>query len=523
MLVGGLLLGLAFPPLPAFPLALVALVPLLVRWSRAQRGWMLFREAYSAFLLMTAVAGHWVLFHQDTLTALVSGVGLLLLPLPLSLAVAGSGVLRRRYGQAAGALALVAFALTAEFIVTHGPIRLPWLLLGNTLASAGLVNQFADVAGVPGLSLWVWLVNALLFGALSTRDLALRLAVGLGWAALLLAPLGYAQWRLPLARSAEAPLHVGIVQPALDPEAWRAPRSGARVDLLADISEGGFLRREQPASGGARPSLLVWPETALPALPDARQQRLLYARLKGWTAQHGVALLTGAVTRYDSAPSLTVEPIVARQAAETTPFYNSALLFRAADPPQQYDKVHLVPLAERLPLVSWRPALAAIGAASGTPTAFASGRGRTVFHVDGRAFGTLISSEGLFGEQARGLVEGGAGFLVVLSQDGWWGRSAGYRQLFELARLRAVETRRPVVMAAVSGRSGLIAPDGAVLASTAWMEQAALSLDVPSAEAETLYVRRGDWLGRLALALSALLGLAWGIAAAFFPAWPARR
>src|SRR5690554_4639246 len=128
VLVSGLLLGLSFPPLPTFPLALVALVPLLVRWSRTSNGWMLLREAYSVFLLMTAVAGHWVLFHQDTLTALFSGLGLLLLPLPMSLAVAASSHIRRRFGMVVGFVALVSFALAAEYFVTHGPVRLPWLL-----------------------------------------------------------------------------------------------------------------------------------------------------------------------------------------------------------------------------------------------------------------------------------------------------------------------------------------------------------------------------------------------------------
>ncbi len=514
-LASGVALGLSFPPFPFYGLAYVALVPLLIRWSRLPLGWMLLRETYSAFLVMAAIAGHWVLFHEQALTALTSGLGLLLVPLPMTLPFVLSALIKRRFGPTAGFVSLVALWLSLEYVMTHGPAALPWLLLGHTQAEAMAFNQFADLTGVGGLTLWLWLVNGVVFWAMNARTTSARVGLGLGLTALLLAPVLYGTWRLPQLEAPRDHLAVGIVQPAVSPHEWADVTSGARVDLLASLS-----RRMMQEPGTASPDLLVWPETALPVYFDARRQRQLYERLDEWVAQHDVALLTGAITRYDSAPALTVEPVVARKYAEVTPYYNSALLFGGAPATQQYDKIHMIPFAERVPLVEWRAALAALGVASGGVGAYGLGQQRTLFSVgDGHVFGSLICYESLFGDHARRLVRQGAEFLVVLSQDGWWGESAGYRQHFALSRLRAVETRRAVVMSAVTGESGVIAPDGRVTTTGGWMEQTADVVSVPALSAATYYTEHGDWLGRLGLFVSLLMLLAWTMAALFFPDW----
>ncbi len=518
VLGSGLMLGFSFPPFPTYMLAYVALVPLLIRWSRLPLGWMLLREAYSTFLVMTAIAGHWVLFHENALTALTSGLGLLLLPVPMTLPVVASALAKRRFGFKIGFVVLVSFWLAMEYVLAHGPGALPWLLLGNTQASALPFNQFADLAGVGGLTLWIWLVNGAIFWMLEARPMPARVGMAVSTAALLVAPLIYSQWRLPQLEQSSEFAEVAFVQPAVTPQEWADVQSGARVDLLASLSSE-MLKEIGP--GGVRPSLLVWPETALPVYPDARRQRDLYARLDRWTDLHGVSLLTGAITRFDSAPALTVEAVVAEKYAQVTPYYNSALLFSASSQPQQYDKVHMIPFAERVPLVEWRPALAALGVASGGVGGYGLGQnGRLLDRGDSR-FGTLICYESLFGDHVRGLVEQGAEFLIVLAQDGWWGQSAGYYQHFSLTRLRAIETRRAVLMSTVTGRSGLIHPDGSAPTTTKWMERTVQQASIPILHQPTYYTLHGDWIGRRALFLSILLGLIWGFVALFFPNWRA--
>ncbi len=516
ILGSGLLLGFSFPPFPTYMLAYVALVPLLIRWSRLPLGWMLLREAYSTFLVMTAIAGHWVLFHENALTALTSGLGLLLLPVPFTLPVVAAAVVKRRFGFKVSFVVLVSVWLTVEYTMAHGPAALPWLLLGNTQANASLFNQFADVAGVGGLTLWIWLVNGAIFWALEARPVPARVAMATCAVLLFAAPIVYGQWRLPQLETSTESAEVAYVQPAVTPHEWADVKSGSRVDLLATLASERL--RAIPADS-LRPSLIVWPETALPVYPDIRRQRDLYARLARWTELHDVSLLTGAITRYDSAPALTVEAVVAEKYAQVTPYYNSALFFGAARRPQQYDKIYMIPFAERVPLVEWRPALAALGVASGGVGGYGLGRrGQLLDRGDSR-FGTLICYESLFGDHVRELVVQGAEFLVVLAQDGWWGQSAGYQQHFALTRLRAIETRRAVLMSTVTGRSGLIYPDGSAPHTTDWMEQTVQQVSVPVLHEPTYYTLNGDWIGRGSLFLSLFLGLAWGFIVLFFPRW----
>ncbi|MEM1041946.1 MAG: apolipoprotein N-acyltransferase [Bacteroidota bacterium] len=516
VLISGVMLGLSFPPFPFWWLAYVALVPLLVRWSRLPLGWMLLREAYSTFLIMAAIAGHWVLFHEQVLTALTSGLGLLLLPVPMTLPVVAAGLAKRRFGFNAGFVVLVTFWLAMEFALMHGPVAMPWLLLGNTQAAATPFNQFADLTGVGGLTLWVWLVNGFIFWTLESRVVLARVGLAAVVIALVAAPVGYGWWRVDNLETSTASLEVGIVQPAVSPRSWSDVTNGARVDLMASLS---VQQLQESERGARRPGLLVWPETSLPVYADARRQRALYNRLSRWTLQHNVALLTGAITRYDSAPSLTVDAVDAEKFAQVTPYYNSALLFQGHGRTQQIDKIHMVPFAERVPLVEWRPALAALGVASGGVGAYGLGRRIRTMEAGPTQFGTLICYESIFGDHARQLAKKGAEFLAVLSQDGWWGQSAGYRQHFELSRLRAVETRRAVVLGAVTGQSGLIGPDGGVHESTGWMEQTVQQVSVPLLHEQTYYTLHGDWLGRAALVLALLLTVTWGFVTLFFPRW----
>ena len=514
VLISGVLLGLSFPPFPLYGLAWVALVPILIRWSRLPLGWMLLRETYSTFLVMAAIAGHWVLFHEQALTALTSGLGMLLIPLPMTAPIILSALIKRRFGLMVGFVALVAMWLSMEFLMTHSPAALPWLLLGNTMSEATLFNQFADVGGVGGLTLWLWLVNGVVFWALNTRQLPARVGFGLALVALVAAPVFYGSWRLPQLEAPTDHVAVGIVQPAVAPREWADVTNGARVNYLASLSN-----KMLNESNAAQAELIVWPETALPVYPDPRRQRELYHRLNAWAADHDAALLTGAITRYDSAPALTVEPVVAKRYAEVTPYYNSALLFNATEHTQQYDKIHMIPFAERVPLVEWRVALAALGVASGGVGAYGLGEHRDIFTVGDNQFGSLICYESLFGDQARKLVKQGAEFLVVLSQDGWWGESAGYKQHFALSRLRAVETRRAVVMNAVTGESGVIHPDGSVTSAAGWMEQTAELVSVPALHTPTYYIQEGDWVGRWGMLISVAILLAWMMTTLFFPDW----
>jgi apolipoprotein N-acyltransferase len=505
------MLGASFPPFPFYPLALVALVPLLARWSRQPALPMLFRESYSAFLIFAAFSGYWVLFHADMLKALLLGLGILVLPLAMTLPVLGSSAVLRRFGLAAGLTSFVAMWLTLEFMWTHGPIRVPWLLLGHTQANATPFHQIADVTGVGGLSFWVLAVNGAVFGLAQARSLTLRFALVIAAIALVLAPVGYRGWRLSSPLPVHDSLRVAVAQPAMTAAAWAKIASADRVQVLADLSDRaltGTLASVEPAS--YRPELLVWPEGALPVFPEPRLQHMLYSRVDEWTSRRRIALLTGAVTRFDTAPALTVEPFLAQQKADTHPYYNSAILFDSRRGPQQYDMIRMVPVADHVPTPGILP-----GQSMGVTRTFGTGGLRTVFHASQTRFSTLLAFEALFGDHSRQMVQDGAEFLTLLVNTGWWGYPAAHNQYQALARLRAIETRRAIVVASVTGGSGLILPDGTRAGSLPWMEPQVITMSVPLHVSQSLYVRAGDVIYSIAAAATVVIFLVWGLVTLF--------
>ncbi|GIV59707.1 MAG: apolipoprotein N-acyltransferase [Rhodothermaceae bacterium] len=489
VLLSGLGLGLSFPPYPFPFLAWVALVPLLHRWERAPSAGALLLEAYLAFLVTFAVAFFWPLCHALPQAALASLTPLLALPLVMALPFGAAALVRRRLGHAAGLLALTTFYLVMEGGLSRGPLAFPWPLLGHTQAEALHFNQFADLTGVPGLTLWIWLLNLAVLALVraprrsSARGPALSLLV------LLALPLAYGAWRRASLPPPEDRLPVGVVQPALGPKAWADVHDLTRIDTL--VHQTATFLQVAPA----RPHLLVWPETALP-LPPVSAPGRVEARLRDQVVRWGVPLLTGAVTR---TPGGT--------------YRNTALLFRPDGTTDRYDKHRLVPFAERVPFVDVLPALGALSVPAGGVAGYEPGNRQAPLRAGRLSVGVLICFESAFGNHPRPYIEQGADFLATLTQDGWWGRTPGYRQHLALTRLRAIETRRAVVQVSVSGVTALLLPDGTSAFELGWMERAARLAHVPVLTPTTFYSRHGDWLTGLAL-LAALLVTARSVYAA---------
>ena len=127
-----------------------------------------------------------------------------------------------------------------------------------------------------------------------------------------------------------------------------------------------------------------------------------------------------------------------------------------------------------------------------------------------------LGSEAVYGDFLADSVRRGAQVMFVITNDGWWGDTPGYRHHFAYARLRAVETRRAIARCANTGISGFISPRGEVLERSGWDEPAMLENTIPTNDALTLYVRGGDYIVRLCL-------LVLGLSLLYFVAWRFRK
>lgn len=501
VLATGLALGAATPPYSLYPLGWIALVPLLVRWTAVSDGRRAWLEASAAYLAYYLLAGWWGWNHLLLEPALSASAPLLLLPLLLG-APWGLGVrIRRRWGRAAGVLVVAGGSLFLEWMLHRGPFALPWLLLGHTQAEAFPFNQLAAPLGVLGLSAWVWGTN--LTAWLSWREVPERT----GRAALfLLALLLGGAWMYGSARmdgltarettdpdgallrtgaadSVGAGLRVALIQSGLEADTWVRGGS-ARIELLLHLSDSVLARAAR--GRGPRPELVLWPEAALPrrhAAPGDSLRR----RLTRWARRRDVHLLTGATVSVDAGrANAGARRTVGEHGVGAG--YNAALLFGPNGRTLRYEKRRLVPFAERVPLSGlWAP-LSRLALDAGGRFRYLRGEGPPVLRTGpiGEAdrelrLGVLICFESLFGGLARTAREEGADVLAVLAQDGWWGRTPGYRQHFAFTRLRAIETGLPVLMVTVNGRSGIIRPDGRAPRTVGWNERTVLEATLPLA------------------------------------------
>jgi apolipoprotein N-acyltransferase len=184
-------------------------------------------------------------------------------------------------------------------------------------------------------------------------------------------------------------------------------------------------------------------------------------------------------------------------------YYNSAYLVTPeGHAGQRYDKVHLVPFGEYVPL---KGILSFAGKMVAQVGDFSAGeKGRTLtWKEDNAPIGVQICFEIIFPGLSRSLAKNGAGMLVNLTNDAWFGRTSAAYQHFSMAVFRAVENRRSLVRCANTGISGFIDPVGRVDAQTSLFEDAVVDREIPELQKTSIYTRFGDLL-----ALVCLLGLA---------------
>jgi len=372
--------------------------------------------------------------------------------------------------------------VSVEFLRTHLPyIGFPWNLLGYTAATNLGLMQSSAWTGIWGLSLLVAGYNAFLaWVVLRPRGERRRPAWILGIATLgllLIALVGPRIVPQATARHEARLVQLNFPEVQSYPPDWNTIHA-AEMNDLERLSESVHKGED----------LVVWPEVPAPfALNDvefaARIQRI--AR----TAQ--ADFLVGVVNWQPTA-NAGVLP------------YNSAVLL---DPAGQrvfvYDKIHLVPFGEYVPLRQWLTFASKLTAGIGD---FAQGSAYKVGELSsGHTFGTYICFEAVFPDLVRRFAANGAQLFINISNDGWFGGTAAPAQHLLMARVRAVENRRWLLRDTNSGITVSVDPYGRVVARLAPDIRGALDAPYDFRTDTTLYTRWGDWMAWLSVIAAAAL------------------
>jgi len=354
-----------------------------------------------------------------------------------------------------------------------------WGSIGISQVDDRLLLPLATVAGVWGITFAVVVVNVLVFEAIAGKPSARlrRAALAVAAIALVLVPIA-----MPFSEPNGGTLDVAVVQVDV-----RAPpaTSAAEEDLL--VARKNIALHQGLAGSSPRPDLVLWGEGALD--PAASSDPATMAAVQEAIAQVGIPTAVGAVMNDPDGRQRTSELVFGNDGSRV----------------DRYDKAHLVPFGEYVP---WRSRIDWISATRQIPVDRAPGTSvRTVDAPGLPPFGTPICYENSFPALPRAFVRDGATFLVVPVNNASYGFTAASDQHLQMSRMRAVETGRWVVDAAVSGVSAFIDTHGRVLARTGLFQPGILRATIRTSTATTGYVRWGDWLPVLALVLVGILFL----------------
>ena len=472
----GLLCAAAFPPWDVGPLAFVGLAPLLVAVGEVspQRAAGL---GYVSGLSFYLAAIWWVINTMTTFGGMSLALSLIALGLLAGVLAGYTGVFSWVYALGAPSLppalrpAAAAVLWTAfEFLRSILFSGFPWVLLGYTQYQQPGLRLLAALTGVYGISAVLVLVNATVAetvgwwtrraaGTVRPRDLVL--AWGLG-AVTLAGAWGYgAVWWRDL--TGGPAVGVGLLQGNIDQAIkWDRAHQARTLDTYERLAR---------QAAKTRPSLIVWPETAVPFF--LRREPELGAQVRSVAVATGVPMLVGS-------PDLGADGLL----------YNSAFLIdRDGRLAGRYDKRHLVPFGEYVPLQRVFFFLNKLVTGIGD---FGRGQTATVFADGFGRFSVMICYEVIFPGEVREFTQAGAQLLVNITNDAWFGRSGAPYQHLAMAAIRAVENGSYLIRAANTGVTAIIAPTGEILRQTPIFTEAVLTGTVRLRQGHTPYARYGD-------------------------------
>lgn len=393
-----------------------------------------------------------------------------------------------------GYFAFITLWITMEYLHLNWDLSWPWLTLGNAFANAPNAVQWYEFTGFLGGSLWVLMMNILLFRFLQSKKTSTIVLATL----LVIVPVIISYALIPNTTNQEE-IKVLVVQPNIDP--------------YTDKFNVGYEKQLTDFIGLAKTKLtqeielLIGPETALLEGIWENKIQATYSVRKFRELQEqfpNLNIMVGAST-YKMFGHGEEKTATARQIRNENIYYdayNSAVFIPDSGETEVYHKTKLVPGAEKMPFPKLLDPLAKLAIElGGTSGSLGSKNTIHFFLVNGKKIQPLICYESVYGD----LHQATTNLIAIITNDGWWKNTAGYKQHFAYARLRAIEQRKAIVRSANTGISGVIDEKGEVLQKSKWNEEVCFSTTIRTNDKVTFYAQFDDYIGRLSGFVAVLL------------------
>lgn len=501
-ILSAILLALSFPKFNLEFLAWFAFIPLFFALKEVSKGRAFFL-GFACGLVFWDITVYW-LVHVTMVGAIVLilylalyfGVFSLLASIFLNQAKVSASSPSGRPAEQRMIFLIPAIWVILEYSRSHLLTGFPWAFLGYSQYLNLPVIQIADIFGVWGVSFLLMMVNGALYLLIREKYQAVkRIKCLIAPAVILVFIFGYGFFRLQQARdprnAIQRSIKISVIQGNIPQELKWYPQ--AREEIMNK-----YLMLSRQAAQ-EKPDLIVWPEAAVPVILE--EEPAYYEVVRDLAKRVKVPLLFGAVTSREGR------------------YYNSCLMVSPErEMAGRYDKLHLVPFGEYIPLRRLLPFLETI-----VPIGDVSpGKEFTLFSVGlpgvghglRAKFGVLICFEDVFPELSRQFVKKGAQFLVNITNDAWYKQTFASYQHFQASVFRAVENRVSLVRSANTGISGFISPEGKIIALVKDSSARELFVDgykmwpIPAKKgAQTIYTRFGDWFIILLFSLIGVISL----------------
>lgn len=509
LLLPALLLYAAWPVSPLNFLIFIALVPLF--WlehsikETSKFFWILWLN-----LLLWNIATTWWIWNASpggAVGAIVANSLLMCFPWMLY------RFTKNKLGIISGLVAFVTYWLTWEFIHHNWDLSWPWLTLGNVFATHPDWVQWYEFTGTTGGSLWILVVNSLCFTAI------LKMQANAGSSQ----PTLYGRIILPALTAILLPLlisylafgsgnnatdnaggqnNVVVVQPNVEPYTEKFTTDPfILINKMIALSESKI---------DSNTRLVVWPETAIPV--QVWENRIMtdpyYAKVFAFARKHPQIQLLSGIDSYRNwgKANKTGFSIRTLNNGDQYEAYNTAFATDNSSRFELYHKRKLVPGVESLP--AWLGFMSSIfDDLGGTTGSLGTSDSAIIFSFAGNPYKTapIICYESIYSDYVTEYVKRGATLLTIITNDGWWGETPGYKQHMNMARLRAIENRRWIARSANTGISCFIDPQGHVIDPQPWDTPAAIKMSIPALTSLTFYAAHGDWISRVTWPLALLI------------------
>lgn len=506
--LAALFFWLAWPMQDISILIFICFVPLLLLEDGLKLDYnsssLLFRYTFFSFTLLNLACNYWI-WNASAIGMIIA---VLLNAFLMSLVFLAYHFVKKRTNYFLSSVFFISFWIAMEYFNHHWDFSFPWLTLGNAFANNVKLIQWYEYTGVFGGSFWILSVNFLLYKAINDYHIGkyktYRIIKNLSFPiAIILVPILISLSLFSNYIEKTNPSNIVIAQPNIDP--YREKFSGlseqAQLHRLIHLSDSVAQNNTE---------FFIWPETALQNnLPEETLESndlILNSRLFLSKYKNG-NILTGADTykTYTSEETITARKFRTGECCYDA--FNTALLIENDPGIQIYHKSKLVAGVEQMPYPKLFKFLEPLALKmGGTFGSLGTQEARTVLYTKSDiGVAPVICYESVYGEFVAEYIKNGAQFIAIMTNDGWWGNTAGYKQHASYANLRAIETRRSIARSANTGISSFINQRGVVIQQTEYWKMDALNGNINLNEKITFYVKHGDWLAYSISLLSILI------------------